>query len=115
MKLIATSKKYYRITTLKKLIQKLFKKYQLNPTTHFDVWICGYYPNGKEDTINKDDPWACCHFEGYERTDGNDVFQWFEFEVEDYEFEITETPEYHLYVKLSDINANFSRGQKLTV
>ena len=107
MSLVTTSQKHYHVTTLKKLIQKLFKKYTLDPTVHFDVWICGYYPNGKDDTINKTDPWACCHFEGYERTDGNDVFQWFEFEVEDYEFEITETSEYHLYVKLCDIKANF--------
>lgn len=107
MSIIATSKKYYRLVTLKKLIQTLFKKYNLNNDIHFDVWICGYCPNGKADTIKKDDPWACCHFESYERTDGNDVFQWLEFEVEDYEFEITETPEYRLYVKLCDINGNF--------
>ena len=113
MSLVATSQKYYRVITLKKLIQKLFKKYKLNPAVHFDVWICGYYPNDGEDTIDKDNPWACCHFYGYKRTkfDSTDIFQWLEFEVEDYEFEISEESEYWLFVKLCDINADFSRGK----
>lgn len=107
MNVVATSQKYYRITTLKKLIRKLFKKFELDPTVHFDVWICGYYPNGKEDTIKKHNPFACCHFCGFKRTvkDPTNVFKWLEFKVEDYEFEIGS--EYHLYVKLCDINANF--------
>lgn len=111
MNLVATSQNHYRITTLKKLIHKLFNKYKLDPTVHFDVWICGYYPNGKEDTIDKENPWACCHFYGYKRTktDATDVFQWLEFEVEDYEFTITEKHEYWLFVKLCDINTNFNR------
>lgn len=111
MILSAKSKKRYRITTLKRLIQRLFKKYKLNPTVHFDVWICGYCQNEKDDIIDKDNPWACCHFNGYKKTkvDATDVFQWLEFEVEDFEFVITEKPEYWLYVKLLDINANFNR------
>ncbi|MDE6060500.1 MAG: hypothetical protein K2G31_03420 [Clostridia bacterium] len=107
MSLVASSQKHYRIITLKQLIQQLFKKYKLSTDVHFDVWICGYYPNGN--IINKDNPWACLHFFGFndEKIDGTDVFQWLEFDVEDFEFEITY--EYRLYVKLCDINANFKR------
>ena len=104
-----SSNKHYRIVTLKQLIKNLFKKYKLNAGVHFDVWICGCYPDGKEDRIDKDNPWACCHFYGFNNTkiDSTDVFQWLEFDVEDYEFEIAN--EYWLCVKLCDIDADFRR------
>lgn len=96
--------------SLKDLIQYLFKEYKLSSTAHFDVMICGYCSNEKVSVLDKDNPWACCHFYGYERTktDVTDVFQWLEFEVEDFEFEIR-ISEYWLYVKLVGINADFRR------
>lgn len=93
--------------TLKQLIQKLFKKYVLSSDVHFDVWICGEDNNG---VIDKDNPFSCCHFFGYEKSqpvDGTDVYKWFEFEVEDYKFEIIELPQYWLFVKLDGINKRF--------
>lgn len=93
--------------TLKQLIQRLFKKYKLSPDVHFDVWICGVDNN---EVINKENPFDCCHFNSYEKSkpkDYTDIYRWLEFEVEDYQFEITELPQYWLFVKLDGINKPF--------
>lgn len=92
----------YKIVTLKKLIKFLFKKYGLKKNTHFNVWICGYYENEEADIIDSDNPFYCCHFNKFKRSkDGTDIFQWLEFDVEDYKFEANS--EYRLYVKLCSI------------
>lgn len=105
--LITSYKKHYRVITLRQLIQQLFKKYNLSEDVHFDVWICGYCQD--ENKIDKDNPWSCCHFYGFNdsKIDGTDVLQWLEFDVEDFEFEISY--EYWLYVKLCDLNSNFKQ------
>lgn len=89
--------------TLKQVIQSLFKTHNLNKNTHFDVWICGLNESEEIDTQN---PYFCCHFIAYKNSkDGTDVFKWLNFEVEKYNFEIIDYPEeYHLFVKLVDIN-----------
>ena len=89
--------------TLKQLIQRLFKTQNLNKNTHFDVWICGL--NGRSE-IDKDNPYFCCHFNDYKNSkDGTNIFKWLNFAVEEYKFEIINFPEeYHLFVKLVDIN-----------
>lgn len=93
--------------TLKQLIQRLFKKYKLSSDVHFDVWICGVDNN---EVIDKEKSFDCCHFHNYEKSkpkDYTDIYRFLEFEVEDYQFEIIESPEYWLFVKLDGINKPF--------
>lgn len=70
---------------------------------HFEVWICDYFDE-TQSKLDRNEPLVCCHYEGYPSSqDGVEIYKWLRFEVEDYEFEITDRYEYHLFVKLVDL------------